>query len=72
MTKPYINRLQDEVKELNIEKAEALRGVLDLIMYLRSPKFNHGSDLDGYVNVQDVTYWLQSHVQRHLIPSERL
>ena len=67
-TKPYINRLQDQVAELQQEKAEALRGATDLLKYLASEKFQSGSELDGYVSVADVAYWLQSHVTPHLFP----
>jgi hypothetical protein len=50
----YIKRLQREAKakEARIQATES--GLRELAAYLTSPKFRSGSDLDGYVNVQDV------------------
>lgn len=50
----YIHRLQDQVEDLETDKAEALAELTALRAYIASSKFRHGSPLDGYVNVQDV------------------
>ena len=50
----YIKRLQAQVRALQQEKLALRNGLNELDRYLCSPKFSCGSELDGYVSVNDV------------------
>ena len=54
----YIKQLQS-----NIEQADSKANIVDDIVtelynYVNSTKFSCGDDLDGYVNIKDITTYL--------------
>ena len=50
----HIHRLTAQVRALKAEQKATNQGLIDLIAYLHSSKFSCGSELDGYVQVNDV------------------
>ena len=56
----YIKRLQSDVAERDTALSEIDEDVSQLVSYLTSDKFSCGSDLDGYVNINDVLGRLQN------------
>jgi hypothetical protein len=56
----YIKRLQGDIAERDTALSEIDEDVSQLVAYLTSDKFACGSDLDGYVNINDVLGRLQN------------
>lgn len=50
----YIQKLNNEIKRLDRQRATAWEQVAELKAYLCSSKFNCGNELDRYVNITDV------------------
>lgn len=50
----YIQRITDENKILAEKLSSIDLEILAIRKYLNSPKFHHGSDLDNYVNTNDI------------------
>ena len=55
----YIKTLQTDNESLRSVVARNREVVHDLRGYLLSPKFRCGSELDGYVNINDVLRYLE-------------
>lgn len=54
----YIKRLENELKEANLDKQKADEIVNELFGYLNSSKFQCDNELDNYVNIKDIMTYL--------------
>jgi len=54
----YIKQLQANNKEANEKSEKVDEIVTEIYNYVNSSKFNCGDDLDGYVNITDITKYL--------------
>lgn len=54
----YIKKLENELKEANLDKQKADEIVNELFGYLNSSKFQCDNELDNYVNIKDIMTYL--------------
>jgi hypothetical protein len=56
----HIHRLTAQVRELKAEQQAFAQGISNLVSYLSSSKFSCGSELDGYVQINEVLRRLET------------
>tara|TARA_R100000951_G_scaffold101420_1_gene92970 strand:- start:37754 stop:37945 length:192 start_codon:yes stop_codon:yes gene_type:complete len=54
----YIKRLELDIKQAEKKAKNVDEIITELFNYVNSSKFRCGDDLDGYVNIKDITTYL--------------